>query len=140
MKQISVAEARKNFAHVINEVAYGGKRYIVQRRGRPLAMLVGAAHYRALVALLSESGVASEIQGIPVHIRFTGDRFSISDERFQLQGTGQTLEQARSDYWRAVQEHYTRLQTDAHQLAPYVAADQLARLEPILASAPDEVG
>jgi prevent-host-death family protein len=140
MKEISVAEARKNLAHVINEVAYGGERYTIRRRGKPLATLIGAAHYQALIGLLAEAGAASEIHGIPVHIHFADDRFSISDERFHLQGTGRTLEAARSDYWRAVQEHYSRLQTDAHQLAPYVAADQLARLERIIAAAQDEAG
>jgi prevent-host-death family protein len=137
MKHISVAAARKNFAHVINEVAYGGERYTVQRHGRPLATLVSAAHYQTLIALLSEAGVASEIHGIPVHIHFVGDRFSISDERFHLRGRGVTLEQARSDYWLAVQDHYAKLQADDHQLVPYVAADQLALLERILAEARD---
>ena len=137
MKYIGAAEARDKLAHVINEVAYGGQQYTVERRGKPLAVLVSTAEYQSLVGLLSEAGVRSEIHGIPVHIRFDGERYFVSDDQFDLYGEGPTLDAARSDYWLAVQDYYVDLQADAARLAPYLA-DHLAQLAPLMAAAEDE--
>ncbi|MDH7487206.1 MAG: type II toxin-antitoxin system prevent-host-death family antitoxin [Anaerolineae bacterium] len=137
MKYISAAEARDKLAHVINEVAYGGQQYIVERRGQPLAVLVSVPDYQSLVGLLSEAGVHSEIHGIPVHIRFDGERFFVSDNRFGLYGEGPTLDAARNDYWLALQDYYADLQADADRLAPYLA-EHLAELAPLLAAAESE--
>lgn len=138
MKYISAAEARDKLAHVINEVAYGGQRYIVERRGQPLAVLVSMPDYQSLIGLLSEAGVPSEIQGIPVHIRFDGERYFVGDDRFGLYGEGPTLDAARNDYWLALQDYYADLQADADRLAPYLA-EHLAELTPLLAAAESEM-
>ena len=128
---IGSAEARDRLAHVLNEVAYGGRRYIVERRGRPLAAIIPAAEYDALVEMLADAGVTSKIHGILVQVRFDGDRYFISDDQFALYGKGPTLEAARQDYWLAVQDYLADLETDADRLAPYLA-DRLARLRAIL--------
>jgi len=138
MKYISAADARDKLSQVINEVAYGGQQYTVQRHGKPLAVLISVPNYQTLISLLSEAGVRSEIHGIPVHIRFDGDHFFISDDRFNLRGKGPTLDAARNDYWLAVQDYYTDLQADDPRLAPYLAADHLAQLEPIVTAVQDE--
>jgi prevent-host-death family protein len=140
MQYISVAEARKNFAQVINEVAYGGLRCTVQRRGKDLVTLIGAADYQALLDLLSETGADSEIHGVLVNIRFEGDRFSVSDQRFGVQGQGATLAQARRNYWLSLQDHYARLQAGDHELPHHASADQLALLARVLAEADDREG
>lgn len=137
MKYISAAEARDKLSHVMNEVAYGGQRYTVERRGKPLAVLVSVPDYQSLVGLLSEAGVRSEIHGIPVHIRFDGERYFVSDDQFNLYGEGLTLDAARSDYWLAVQDYYADLQSDADRLAPYLV-DHLAQLTPLVTAAEDE--
>jgi len=137
MEYIGAAEARDRLSHVINEVAYGNQRYTVERRGKPLAVLISAAEYQSLIHLLSETGVRGEIHGIPVHIRFDGERFFVSDDRFNLYGEGPTLDAARNDYWLAVQDYYADLQADADRLAPYLA-DHLAQLKLIMAAAEDE--
>jgi len=137
MEYIGAAEARDKLSHVINEVAYGNQRYTVERRGKPLAVLISVAEYQSLIHLLSETGVRSEIHAIPVHIRFDGERFFISDDRFNLYGEGPTLDAARNDYWLAVQDYYADLQADADRLAPYLA-DHLAQLKLIMAAAEDE--
>ena len=39
-KVVSVSDARRDLAELVNRVAYGGRRIILQRRGKPLAALV----------------------------------------------------------------------------------------------------
>jgi prevent-host-death family protein len=135
---IGTAEARERLAHVLNEVAYGGQRYIVERRGKPLAAIIPAAEYDALIKMLSGSGLAGEIHAIPVRIRFDGDRYFIADDQFDLYGEGPTLEAAQRDYWLSAQDYLADLEADADRLAPYLA-DRLVRLRALLASdTPDE--
>jgi prevent-host-death family protein len=40
MKNISTAEARTSFAHILNRAAYGGERVVVERRGKAMAAVV----------------------------------------------------------------------------------------------------
>ncbi len=129
---IGTTEARERLAHVLNEVAYGGQRYIIERRGQPLAAIIPAAEYETLLEMLADAGVAGTVHGIPVQIRFDGDRYFISDDQFDLYGEGLTLEAARQDYWLAVQDYLADLEADADRLAPYLA-ERLARLRALLA-------
>lgn len=124
---VSVSDAREKLSNVLNEVAYGHERYIVERRGQPLAAIIPASEYDDLITLLSENGVRSEVQGIPVTIRFTGERYFVSDDLFNLYGEGNTLEAARQDYRVALQEYRADLEAHADHLAPYLA-DHLAQL------------
>jgi prevent-host-death family protein len=39
-KHMGVAEVKRNFADVVGEVVHGGKRVIVERRGRPVVAIV----------------------------------------------------------------------------------------------------
>jgi prevent-host-death family protein len=39
-KHMGVAEVKRNFADVVGEVLHGGKRVIVERRGRPVVAIV----------------------------------------------------------------------------------------------------
>jgi prevent-host-death family protein len=135
---IGTTEAREKLAHVLNEVAYGGRRYIVERRGQRLAAIVPAAEYDALLKMLGGAGVSDEIHGIPVQIRFDGERYFVSDDQFDLYGEGLGLDAARQDYWLAVQDYLADLQADAERLAPYLA-ERLSRLRALLSNAePDE--
>jgi prevent-host-death family protein len=130
---IGATEAREKLANVLNEVAYGGRRYIVQRRGQPLAAIIPAAEYDALLKMLSGTGVADKIHGIPVQIRFDGERYFISDDQFDLYGEGLGLDAARQDYWLAVQDYLADLQADADHLAPYLA-ERLSSLRALLSN------
>ena len=137
---IGTSEVRERLAHVLNEVAYGGQRYIVERRGKPLAAIIPAGEYETLLGMLTDTGVRSEIHGIAVQIRFDGDRYFISDDQFDLYGEGSSLKTARRDYWLAVQDYRADLEADADRLAPYLA-DRLTRLRaPLTAEANDEKG
>ena len=137
---IGTTEVRDRLAHVLNEVAYGSQRYIVERRGKPLAAIIPATEYEALLEMLADAGVRGEIHGIAVRIRFDGDCYFISDDQFDLYGEGSSLKTARRDYWLAVQDYRADLEADADRLAPYLA-DRLTRLRTLLtAEANDEKG
>jgi len=134
---IGVTEAREKLAHVLNQVAYGSQRYIVERRGNPLAAIIPVVEYDALLKMLSHAGILDEIHGISVQIRFDGERYFVSDDQFDLYGEGRTLKAARQDYWLAVQDYLSDLEADADCLSPYLA-NRLTRLCDILSE--DEEG
>jgi prevent-host-death family protein len=53
-KRIGAAEAKAHLSALIAEVAYGGVRIVIERRGRPLAALVGLDDLARLVRDSSE--------------------------------------------------------------------------------------
>ena len=119
-RKIGITEARDSLSEVLNRVAYGGERYVVERRGKPLAAMISAVEYQELVRLLSEAGVSDEVRGITVHICFDGDNYFVSDEVLNLYGVGASLEEAKEDYWTAVQEYYADLSANADSLVAYL--------------------
>jgi prevent-host-death family protein len=130
-KTIGIAKAREGLSDLINEVAFGGERYVVERRGKPLAALIGADEYRQLTELLAEAGVDDEVCGIPVRIRFDGEQYFISDDRLDLYGAGATIAEARADYALAAKEYYADLLAHADRLARPLQ-DHLAYLRQVL--------
>ncbi len=50
LMRIGSREARERFADLLGRVGYGGDTVIVERSGKPLAVLVPIAQYEALVA------------------------------------------------------------------------------------------
>lgn len=48
MKTITTVAARENFAELINQASYGGKRVILTRRGKPVAALISLHDLRLL--------------------------------------------------------------------------------------------
>jgi len=133
---ISIGKAREGFSDLVNRAAFGGERFVVERRGKPLAALVSADEYQQIMRLLSEEGVRTTLHGIPVRIRFDGDRYFVDDDIVDLYGTGATLVEAREDYWLAVQEAYSDLSTNQDRLAPYLQ-DQLDFLSKIMTTEPE---
>jgi prevent-host-death family protein len=131
-KTIGIAKARESFSELINRVAFGGERYMVERRGKPLAALISAKEYQQLIELLGEVGVNDEVHGIPVLVRFDGEHYFVSDDILDLYGVGQTLDDAREDYWLAVQDYYADLSANADHLAGHLQG-HLAYLRQILA-------
>ena len=130
-KTIGIAKAREGLSDLINEVAYGGERYVVERRGKPLAALIGVDEYRQLTELLAEEGVHTEIRGIPVRIRYDGERYFVSDDRLDLYGAGATLQEARADYALAVEAYHADLAANAGHLAAPLR-EHLAYLRQVL--------
>lgn len=134
-KTIGIAKAREGLSDLINEVAFGGERYVVERRGKPLAALIGVDEYRQLTELLAEAGVNDEVNGIPVRIRFDGDQYFISDDRVDQYGVGATLQEAREDYALAVRAYHADLLANADRLAKPLQA-HLAYLNQVLEQEP----
>lgn len=116
-KTIGTAKAREELAELVNQVAFGGERYVVERCGKPLAALIGADEYRQLTELLARGGVNDQVRGISVRIRFDGARYFVSDERLDLYGVGASIEEAREDYEVAANDYYADLLQNAGRLA-----------------------
>lgn len=135
-KSIGITKARDDFSEMINRVAYGGERYVVERRGKPLVTVISAVEYQALLHLLSKGGISDEVHGIPVRIRFDGDRYFVSDDVLDMYGIGDTIKEAEEDYWIAVQEYYDDLSANADKLVGYLR-EHLAFLQGVAAT-PEE--
>jgi prevent-host-death family protein len=50
MERVSVAEVKKNFSEFLSAAAYGNKGYIITRRGKAVAALIGVKEFEALQA------------------------------------------------------------------------------------------
>ncbi len=48
LNKMSTVEARENFSELINQAAYGNKRYILTRRGRAVAGVVSISDLKFL--------------------------------------------------------------------------------------------
>lgn len=130
---IGIAKARERFSELVNRAAFGGEHFVVERRGTRLAALMGAAEYEQLMALLAEEGINDHVHGIPVRVRYDGQRYFISDDIIDLYGAGATLDDARQDYWLAARAAYDDLAANAGRLAPYLQ-EHLVYLQQVMAA------
>ncbi|MFQ6015968.1 MAG: type II toxin-antitoxin system Phd/YefM family antitoxin [Anaerolineae bacterium] len=48
--EISVSKAKSSFSEILGRVAYGGQQFVIQRRGKPLAAVIGMAEYEEFLA------------------------------------------------------------------------------------------
>ena len=136
MKTIGVAEARDALSELVNRAAFGGERYVVARRGKPLAALIGIEEYLQVMRLLAEKGVDDEVQGMTVRLRLTDDHYVVSSDQLDLYGVGHTPEEARADYLTAAREYYSDLR--AHTGRLYAHLDRhLALLRRVFGDAED---
>ncbi len=51
MSRLSASAARERFSEVLNRVAYGGERVVIERRGKELAAIVSLEDLRLLEAI-----------------------------------------------------------------------------------------
>lgn len=51
LQTITTAKARNNFANLLGEVYYGGKKYLIEKLGRPFAVLINVDEYNKLEGL-----------------------------------------------------------------------------------------
>jgi prevent-host-death family protein len=129
-KTIGVAEARDTLSEMVNRAAFSGERYVVERRGKPLAALISSEEYRQLVDLLTEKGVRDEVHGMPVQLHLEGDHYVVSSDELDLYGVGHTPQEAREDYLIAARESYADLAAHADRLSRHLEA-HLARLRQV---------
>lgn len=50
-RTIGMAEAKSKLSDLVGQVAYGNQRFILERRGRPVAVLISVDEYRRLQEL-----------------------------------------------------------------------------------------
>jgi prevent-host-death family protein len=62
MLEIGVAEIRANLADVINRVAYGGERIVLQRRGKQVLAVVPMEDLELLQTLEDQSDVRAALK------------------------------------------------------------------------------
>jgi len=51
MKEISIVEAKNNFADMINEIAFGKEEYILTRHGKDVAAIISIDKFKYLKKL-----------------------------------------------------------------------------------------
>ncbi len=47
-RSIGMAQAKSNLAELVGQVAYGGEHFVLERRGHPMAILLGVDEYKRL--------------------------------------------------------------------------------------------
>ena len=62
MREVGVHEIRANLAEVINRVAYGGERIILERRSKPVLALVSMEDLELLNALEDRADVKAALK------------------------------------------------------------------------------
>ena len=82
LKKITTANARKNFAEIVNQVAYGSESYVLTRRGQAVAAIVPV---RELV-LLQEMEDKIDIEDAWKAKNETGDPIPWETLKKELQG------------------------------------------------------
>jgi len=45
---VNVVKARSNFADLLGQVYYGGRKFLIRKLGKPVAVLIGIEEYRRL--------------------------------------------------------------------------------------------
>jgi prevent-host-death family protein len=60
-KKISAMEARKNFGQVLNEAAFRGDEFIVERAGKAMAAIVSMEKYEIMRLSREEARTAADI-------------------------------------------------------------------------------
>ena len=58
LNKITTAEARKKFASIINQVAFGDKSFVLTRRGEPIAAIVSINELNLLQELEDQLDIA----------------------------------------------------------------------------------
>jgi prevent-host-death family protein len=55
MKILSSADARKNFADTLNQVAYGSEHIVIKRSGKEIVYMISARDYELFQQLLQQA-------------------------------------------------------------------------------------
>jgi prevent-host-death family protein len=79
MTTMRASELRDHLADVVNRVAYGGERIVLERRGKPRAVLVSLEDYALLEALEDKIDI-EEATRIQREAREAGEELMSSEE------------------------------------------------------------
>ena len=64
MSRLAASDAREHFADVLNRVAYGGDRVVVERRGKELAAIISVDDLKILEAIEDRLDVDDALSAI----------------------------------------------------------------------------
>lgn len=70
VKSIGMTQAKSKLAELVARASYGGEQFVLERRGKPLAVLIGVDEYRRLRNL----ELAAHGQPLPVELRQRQER------------------------------------------------------------------
>jgi prevent-host-death family protein len=71
-KKVSVAEAKREFSEIVSRVSLRGERFIIERRGKPMAVLVSVQDMQALEASTDEKKQKGLLAAVGAWGDFTG--------------------------------------------------------------------
>ena len=57
--RIRAADARNNFAEILGRAHFGGESFLVEKQGKPFAVILGIEEYRRLLGARAEGLAAS---------------------------------------------------------------------------------
>lgn len=57
--RIRAADARNNFADILGRAHFGGETFLIEKQGKPFAVVLGIDEYRRLLGAASEDGEPS---------------------------------------------------------------------------------
>jgi prevent-host-death family protein len=69
--KIRAADARNNFAEILGRAHFGGETFLIEKQGKPFAVVLGIEEYRRLLGSPSEG---SEDSGEPDSRQRNGNR------------------------------------------------------------------
>lgn len=109
---VSMVEAKSHLAELVGQVKFGGKQYILERRGRPMAMLVSVEEYERLRA---QGAAAAESRSSSLSPELRRHQALLVAEARRLEqengdpvtGLGElfsTLPPADDEFWIQIQE------------------------------------
>ena len=64
MSRLTASDAREHFSEVLNRVAYGGDRVVVERRGKEMAAIVSLGDLKVLEAIEDRMDVDDALEAI----------------------------------------------------------------------------
>lgn len=109
---VGMVEAKSKLAELVGQVKYGGKRYVLERRGRPMAMLVSVEEYEQLQTQRSADAKV-RISSLPPDLQ-RRQAALVERARELEQGLGDpiagladffsALPRADDDFWLEIQE------------------------------------
>jgi len=76
---VNMAAAKSKFSELVGQAAYGGKRYILEKHGHPMAVLIGISEYQRWQEM--EKRIRG--QALPSNLRERQEKILIRAERLR---------------------------------------------------------
>ena len=78
-QSINMAEAKSKFSELVGQAAYGGKRYILEKHGHPMAVLIGIKEYQRWQDMENRR----KGQALPANLRDRQEKILVRAERLR---------------------------------------------------------